>query len=82
MEMNPNRLEVRPEILRCDQFGHPHYDVRFGCPMCPRGAEKHAIELTKAQEIIKSWKEAWFAQRDATGKLAWKMFRRGSETSK
>jgi hypothetical protein len=63
--------QTPPTILKCNQKGHPHFDVRNGCPMCPRGEELLRLENEKLRQSVSDWKEAWHRQREATGKVAW-----------
>lgn len=47
-----------------------HYDPKNGCSGCPSNKDKEIIYLKN--EILK-WKETWFLQREATGKLGWEI---------
>ncbi len=57
-----------PDVRKCEKPGHPHYDVRWGCPFCPNAKDQEIAALTAKVDF---WKEGWFDQRRATGKVAW-----------
>lgn len=61
-----------PDIRRCETHSC-HYDTRWGCPMCPRGEAKWKLEREALQASVAAWKDAWFKQREATGKVAWEV---------
>ncbi len=51
----------------CSEPGHPSYDMRWGCPACL------TLEVTALRTSVTNWKDAWYTQRAATGKLAWEV---------
>ena len=63
-------MEDHPDVRKCTQPEHPHYDVRWGCPFCPSAQE---LELSALRAKVDFWKEGWYDQRVATGKMAWEI---------
>ena len=63
------RTYARPalDIRRCAIKGHPSFDVRNGCPFCPRGEEVLRAQLAASEKNAAAWKEAWYDQRRCTG---------------
>lgn len=74
VDEKPQGIISQPaDVRKCEKPGHPHYDTRWGCPSCPRGEEKLRLEIAALKADVLAWKDAWFVQRDATGRMAWEI---------
>jgi hypothetical protein len=64
-----------PDVRKCPIKDHWHYDARWGG--CPRCGDRGEAKLQKEDKALRaeaaSWKEAWYVQREATGRVAWQI---------